>query len=69
MLLGIHSFAYHVPHAENVKSSIGQNGEVQSSCAALRLFRSWRGGKLSCHRYLVFHPFVEQLPSRLLCQL
>ena len=41
MLLGIHSFPYHVPRAEHVKSSIGQNGEAQSSRAALRLFRSW----------------------------
>ena len=30
--------------------------------------RCWRQSRL-CHRYLVFRPFVEQLPSCLLCQL
>jgi len=46
MILGIRSFAYHVPHAEHVESSIGRNGETRSSHAALRLSCSRRGGKL-----------------------
>ena len=72
-----HTHAHHVPHAEHVESSIGQNGDARSAiatapyCPSPILFTGQQakvnrsGGDaqvVSCHHYLVvFHPFVKQL--------
>ena len=71
-----YTHAHHFPHAKHMESSIRRNGDGQSTvetmpcCAsaypihgsASQVNRLGANAQVvSCHGYLVFHPFVEQL--------